>query len=37
MGGLIVTTKAMYEKGIIPENKVNTMLQIAQYFLVDKG
>lgn len=32
-GGLEVTAQAMFDKGIIPDNKVETMLAIAQMFI----
>lgn len=32
-GGLVVTAQAMFEQGIIPDNKVDTMLMIARAFL----
>lgn len=32
-GGLEVTAQALFEKGLIPNNKVETMLEIAQAFI----
>lgn len=36
-GGLEVTAQALFDKGVLPDNKVETLLTISNYYLNKKG